>query len=218
MLVVAERSPLGPALLRALANALNETSPSLAEKVMACLPASGAGVARLFTTVAASVQLHGYGGLMVVMDELGKFLEFAEANPTQGDVFLLQQIAEEAQRSEAPILFLTVLHSGFADYLPVSDGARRAEWQKIQGRFRDVAFQLPAEQMIALVAHAIESYAPGPLAEAWTHEVERVTRNGGALANATQHIPVELLHRCAPLTSRLDPIALATFPLKGSSE
>ncbi len=199
VLLVAERNPLGPALTQALADSVDEISPSLAEEVRACDRASGADVARLFGKAAASVHSHGRGGLLVVVDELGKFLEFAEANPPEGDVFLLQQIAEEAQRSKAPILFVTILHSGFADYLPVRDEVRRAEWQKIQGRFRDVAFQLPAEQMIGLVAHAIDSQAPGALADAWAHEVARITRNGGAFAEATRRIPVELLHRCAPL-------------------
>lgn len=199
VLLVAERSPLGPALTRALADAVDEISPSLAEEVRGCCSSSGAVVARAFSRVARSLQSCGYGGLLVIVDELGKFLEFAEAAPTEGDVFLLQQVAEESQRSEAPILFLTILHSGFADYLPVNDEVRRAEWQKIQGRFRDVAFQPPAEQMIALVALAIESQAPGSLAEAWAQEVERVARPGGVLAEATRHIPVDLLHRCVPL-------------------
>ena len=199
VLLVAERNPLGPALTRALADAVDEISPSLAKEVRGYRPSSGAGVAEAFARVARNVQSRGYGGLLVIVDELGKFLEFAEANPTEGDVFLLQQVAEESQRSEAPILFVTILHSGFADYLPVNDEVRRAEWQKIQGRFRDVAFQPPAEQMIALVAQAIESQAPGPLAEAWAQEVERVARRGGVLAEATRHIPVDLLHRCVPL-------------------
>ena len=199
VLLVAERNPLGPALTRALADAVDEISPSLAEEVRRYCPSSGAGVAQAFSRAARCLQSHGYAGLVVIVDELGKFLEFAEANPTEGDVFLLQQVAEESQRSEAPILFVTILHSGLADYLPVHDEVRRAEWQKIQGRFRDVAFQPPAEQMIALVAQAIESQAPGPLAEAWAQEVERVARTGGVLAGATRHIPVDLLHRCVPL-------------------
>lgn len=199
VLLVAERNPLGPALARALADAVDDFSPSLAEEIRAFDPSSGASVARLFADVARSLLSHGCGGLLVIVDELGKFLEFAEANPTEGDVFLLQQIAEESQRSAAPIVFVTILHSGFADYLPVNDEVRRAEWQKIQGRFRDVAFQPPAEQVVTLVAQAIESQAPGPLAEAWAQEVERVARRGGALAEATRRIPVGLLHRCVPL-------------------
>ncbi len=199
VLLVAERNPLRHALLHSLADAVDEISPSLADEVRAYSSASGANIAQLLATVAATVQSHGRGGLLVIVDELGKFLEFAEANPSEGDVFLLQQIAEEAQRSEVPILFVTILHSGFADYLPPTDEIRRIEWQKIQGRFRDVAFQLPAEQMIGLIAQAIESRAPGALVEAWAQEIERVTRKVGALAKAARQIPVELLHGCAPL-------------------
>lgn len=199
VLLVAERNPLGPALIRALADAVHGVLPSLADEVRECCPSSGAGVARAFSRIARGLRPQGYGGLLVIVDELGKFLEFAEANPTEGDVFLLQQIAEESERSDVPILFVTILHSGFADYLPVNDEVRRAEWQKIQGRFRDVAFQLPAEQMIGLVGQAIESRAPGPLVEAWAQEIDRVGGKDGVLAEATRLIPVDLLHRCVPL-------------------
>ena len=49
-------------------------------------------------------------GLLLIVDELGKFLEYGAANPDRGDVFILQQLAEAATRSTRPFLFLTVLH------------------------------------------------------------------------------------------------------------
>ncbi|MYA34770.1 MAG: hypothetical protein F4164_04680 [Gemmatimonadales bacterium] len=198
VLLVAERKPLGAALRRALAEALDEVSPALAQQVRSSRASSGAALGRLFVEVAESVREAGRGGLLLVVDELGKFLEFAAVDPDGGDVFVLQQIAEACERSETPIIFVTILHSGFADYLRVGDELRRSEWQKIQGRFSDVPFHLPAEQMVALVAHALTKNAPPALARAWNHEIES-TLESKALADATRRVPPELLHECAPL-------------------
>jgi hypothetical protein len=110
----------------------------------------------------------------LIVDELGKYLEFAALHPRDADVFLLQQLAEAAARSDVPVLFVTLLHSGFADYLPTSEELRRAEWQKVQGRFRDVPFQLPAEQVLELVGRAIVAEPPPSLARLWDGELERI--------------------------------------------
>ena len=198
VLLVAEREPLGPALKRALARALDDISPELAQRVRKSRASSGDALARLFLEVAESARALDCGGLLIVVDELGKFLEFAATHPDEGDIFLLQQMAEAVARSESPLIFVTILHSGFADYLRVGDELRRAEWQKVQGRFRDVPFQLPAEQVVALVAHAMAREASPRLVEAWRREVER-TLAGEALAEALRRVPAELLHECAPL-------------------
>ena len=194
VLLVAERKPLGGALKRALADSLEPISPQLAQQVKS----SDEDLAVLFVKAAESVRSSGFSGLLVVVDELGKFLEFAETNPTSDDVFVLQQIAESVERSEVPVLFVTILHSGFADYLRPGDELRRAEWQKVQGRFRDVPFQLPAEQMVALVAQALAKQAPKLLDQAWNREIED-TVAGASLTQALDHVPVELLQACAPL-------------------
>ena len=198
VLLVAERKPLGAALKRALAEALEEVSPRLAQRVAASRATSGAALGRLFVEAAKSVRESGCGGLLIVADELGKFLEFAAVDPEGGDVFVLQQIAEACERSGTPIIFVTILHSGFADYLRVGDELRRSEWQKIQGRFSDMPFHLPAEQMVALVAHALAKNAPPALARVWNREIESILESKG-LAEATGRVPPDLLRECAPL-------------------
>ena len=56
-------------------------------------------------------------GFILVIDELGKFLEFAASYPERGDVFVLQQLAEATARETTPSLFLlTILHQSFDQY------------------------------------------------------------------------------------------------------
>jgi hypothetical protein len=89
------------------------------------------------------------------VDELGKFLEYGASNPELGDVFVLQELAEAATRSQRPFLFVTILHQAVDRYAEHMSAGRRAEWGKVQGRFEDVPFEERNEQLLRLLAHAI---------------------------------------------------------------
>ncbi|TVQ60191.1 MAG: hypothetical protein EA378_12385 [Phycisphaerales bacterium] len=95
-----------------------------------------------------------YSGLLIVMDELGKSLEFAAAKPEAADVFVLQQLAEMSSRSEGAVAIIGVLHQDFRAYAHGLPPADRAEWEKIRGRFEDIVFEEPAEQLLRFVAMA----------------------------------------------------------------
>lgn len=98
----------------------------------------------------------GFDGVVLVIDELGKILEHAARQTDHGDVFLLQELAEYANRSsEVPLLVLGVLHQGFEQYSDQLDLMMRREWAKVQGRYTDIAFIEPPEQLIRLAAESI---------------------------------------------------------------
>lgn len=104
----------------------------------------------------------GFGGLVVIFDELGKGLEF-EARYGSDDIYLLQELAEVAARSSAaPLLFIGVLHQGFEQYGEHLMASARKEWGKVQGRFSDVAFLEPPEQQMRLAGQATQALHPAP--------------------------------------------------------
>lgn len=154
VLVQADRAPLLPAILNALlaSGAATRSIASRARRLLESPATAGAAATELLVQAAASTP----GGLLLIVDELGKYLEYAAQEPGE-DVFLLQQIAEAAARAETPLLFIGVLHSGFGDYVAEGAGARRTEWQKVQGRFRDLPFSLPGEQFLDLIGCALET-------------------------------------------------------------
>lgn len=108
----------------------------------------------------------GYAGAMLIFDELGKPLEFAASHPQETDIYLLQELAEFANRSgNSPLILLGVLHQAFEQYAHLLDKKTQQEWSKVQGRFEDVAFQEPANQQVRLLARAIEYIDDARLAE-----------------------------------------------------
>jgi hypothetical protein len=165
VLVTGSRRPLEKALAATLASSLRAIAqrgrpPQIVdrlERIAEQTSASGVAIVGLFEEAVDYLQRFGHAasGILLIVDELGKFLEYGAANPDQGDVFVLQELAEAATRSKRPFLFITILHQAIDRYAQHMSGGRRAEWAKVQGRFEDVAFEERTEQQLRLLAHAI---------------------------------------------------------------
>ena len=169
VLISGERAPITLALLRGLEQGIttfNGISPrsSLRRKIKKLskmaehgeIP-SASEITELFESATHYIAQNGGTGLLLVIDELGKFLEYAAQSPAQGDVFVLQTLAEFATRStQAPLFLLTILHQAFEQYAHRLAKSQREEWAKVQGRFEDIAFVEPAEQILRLIASAIQ--------------------------------------------------------------
>jgi hypothetical protein len=178
VLVSGSREPLEKALARGLARSLRRLSPrgrppKLVEELegvasQAGTDSSGSRLVALFEETLDFVARYGSEatGLLLIVDELGKFLEYGASNPDQGDVFVLQGLAEAAARAERPFLFLTILHQSLDRYTEHVSPTRRTEWAKVQGRFEDIAFEERTEQIVRLLGQAIHCKGPLPLRNA----------------------------------------------------
>ena len=95
------------------------------------------------------------GGLLVFIDEMGKFLEAAAHDGT--DIYFFQQLAELASRSNKRLIVVGILHQAFEEYAHRLAREMRDEWAKIQGRFVDLAVNIGGDEQIDLLGRAIES-------------------------------------------------------------
>ena len=116
----------------------------------------------LYQRVASAVNTVTNGGLLLIVDELGKFLEYASFYPDQGDLYVLQKLAEQASsvgstsKQRAPMLLFTISHQAFERYSGRLSSSHRDEWRKIQGRFEDIAFVEPPSETLRLLAMAVQ--------------------------------------------------------------
>lgn len=92
--------------------------------------------------------------VLLILDELGKSLEFASTNKGVSDLYLLQQIAELKSNPEQQVYFLGLLHQSFAGYGDRLSTSEQNEWIKIQGRFEDIPFTDSPSQMTRLIGQA----------------------------------------------------------------
>ncbi len=90
---------------------------------------------------------------LLLIDELGKNLEFSALHSGTEDLYLLQQLAE--LKTPQAFYLVGLLHQSFADYGDRLATVQRNEWSKIQGRFEDIAFVDRPRQMTKLIGQAI---------------------------------------------------------------
>ncbi|MBB4654594.1 hypothetical protein GGR73_001093 [Xanthomonas sp. F14] len=100
------------------------------------------------------------GGVLVLLDEMGKLLEAAAA--AGEDIYLLQELAEAASRCEGRLVIVGVLHQAFEQYVGRSHRGIQAEWAKVQGRFVDIPVVAGTDEVIGLIGGAIESAQEHP--------------------------------------------------------
>ena len=93
--------------------------------------------------------------VVLVIDELGKYLEDAAKNAR--DIFILQQLAELANRSEGKFIFLGILHQSFSQYTLKFDKEIKDEWQKIQGRFIDIPINITIAEQLSLISLCMDN-------------------------------------------------------------
>ena len=99
----------------------------------------------------------GYSGLLLVIDELGKFLEYEARHYGANDIFLLQALAEHAVAvHEVKLSLVVMLHQSFEQYARGLGETLKNEWAKVQGRFENIPFLESAEQVLRVVAAAVE--------------------------------------------------------------
>jgi hypothetical protein len=214
VLVVGQRAPIKPAILVALAESLRSVAPSLADEVTDISRSAAytdEQVTALVERANESAREAGWDGLLIILDEFGKFLEHAALHPDTEDLFVMQHLAEAAARDLKPNLLITLLHTGFSDYLsPTADETRKAEWRKVQGRFADVAFLEPPEQLLELVATAVSRRLPTDVEASYSDAVGAALASS-ALAEARRRLRLEeSLLGCVPL----DPVVtLLLWPL-----
>jgi hypothetical protein len=98
------------------------------------------------------------GPVLIVIDEFGKNIEYLADGAPDGDLFVLQEIAEASSGPNGlPIAILTMQHLSIEDYLGAASTVQRREWGKIQGRFEEVAFVDSPQQVRRLAATVFDS-------------------------------------------------------------
>lgn len=167
VLITGSRDPLALAVLRGLVKALDDSFDKRAQ--FRCLSDMRSALGRPLERITDESVLgfiqqanseviakNRCTGLLIIIDELGKFLEFSAQHPERQDVFFLQQLAELASRSgREPLFTVGLLHQGFHAYADQLSQSAQREWEKVAGRFEEVLFDQPLEQITHLIGAAL---------------------------------------------------------------
>ncbi|MEI6414963.1 MAG: hypothetical protein WCP34_11990, partial [Pseudomonadota bacterium] len=169
-------------------------------------------VLALFRRVQNAWLNHGGCGVLVEIDELGKFLEYESYHPQHREIHLLQLLAEQAHEAHrAPLHLVVMLHQAFEQYSHRLGKHLREEWQKVQGRFAALAFLEPAEQSLRIVAAAFERQGelPSEVVSAMTVWATGLAAEG-ALPLGLDEVKARALFQCC---YPLHPLTLLILPV-----
>ncbi len=157
--VVAEREPVTRALLRGLHQGANwywsgpGRKPDVVHRLSKASAEKNVSPDVIFDLLA---ELEAHAPVFVIVDELGKNLDYAADRTSDGDLYVLQQLAEHL--SSNPSFrggVLTLAHLAFEDYLLGAREIRRREWRKIHGRFEDIPFVADSAHAVGLLTEAL---------------------------------------------------------------
>jgi len=155
--------------------------------------------------------------LIIVIDEFGKFLEYAAQNSPERELYFIQQLAEFANNPEHNILLITTVHQNFDAYSLSLASAQKQEWTKVKGRFKEITFNEPVEQLLFLAAEHLNQ-------KAIVGSIEKTIKKSLELALATKafntnsNYLAEIAERLYPLDMLAASIVTVSLQKYGQNE
>jgi hypothetical protein len=95
-------------------------------------------------------------GVLIIIDEMGKFLE-AAALGLGDDVYFFQELAEAAARTSSKVVVIGILHQSFSQYAARLGIGTRDDWAKVQGRYSDIPLVAASDEVVELIGRAIHA-------------------------------------------------------------
>lgn len=135
-------------------NITDDTSLVMIDKLLSNDKVSLSKVDNLVINIQGNIQDNGGKGLLIVIDELGKFLEYA-ARHESDDIFLLQILAEATYDNN--IILFVLLHQSFEQYGKNLNTKLKNEWTKIQGRYEVLSFMETTTQSLHIMGRVFQN-------------------------------------------------------------
>jgi len=223
ILLTGTPSPLGQQIIQALARGAEEywkkrsgANHKIVKKLQQAATAKTYNIPNILALVAElqeKLSEIGCPSLLIVVDELGKFLEYEARHAHVNDIYLLQALAEQAYKAHAtPVHLLVLLHQAFEHYAKGLGERLKNEWQKVQGRFESIAFLESSEQTIRVVQKALSyklDFADYPnLQQSVQSSTETLIQAQALPSSLNQNDAAQLFLHCYPL----HPITLFMLP------
>ena len=166
------------------------------------------GVTSLLMAMAAETRSRTGEGVLLLVDEMGRFLEYAAANTRNEDPSIFQAVAEiSGGRAGANVAVVGFLHHRFVDYVAGMGGWIEAEWSRSSERYEELSFAGSTEQSLFMLARAMEPTA------GHSDTVRRRAKGlyGEAVDRGVFAVPRQELVQIAPDLYPLHPAAVAAL-------
>lgn len=96
--------------------------------------------------------------LFILIDEFGKFLEYSIKHNPEKELYFVQQLAEFCNNPKHNIVLITTVHQSLESYAYSLSKTQQQEWTKVKGRFREITFNEPVEQLLYLASEYVAEH------------------------------------------------------------
>lgn len=213
VLLTGSPEPLGKRLIKALSDAVIEywkhrkgAYPKVVKDVILLAEEEDISTSDIINTIKnlqITIEKIEGNGLLIIIDELGKFLEYEARHPDTNDIYLLQALAELAfTGGKAALSIYVILHQSFEQYAKGLGNSLKNEWAKVQGRFESIPFLEATEQTLQIVAKTIQHDSIIDLKpiKSYTDSIAKVLADANALPGSLEEKEAsKLFARCYPL-------------------
>jgi len=224
ILLTGSPEPLGLRLLQAIRKGAFEywergrgrrpTIIAMIEQAISSEDVSTSQIVELLNSLQRAVANSGGSGLLIVIDELGKFLEYEARHYGANDIYLLQAIAELAcSEGAVPLQCVVLMHQSFEQYARGLGESSKAEWQKVQGRFESVPFLESTEQTLRIIratlSRRLDKNTENRISKLTATIAETLAKAKALPGSMEKDAAAELFAGCYPL----HPITLLLLPV-----
>lgn len=113
--------------------------------------------------------------LFILIDEFGKFLEYASKHNPEKELYFIQQLAEFCNNPKHNIVLITTVHQNIESYAYGLSKNQQQEWTKVKGRFREITFNEPVEQLLFLASEYVSENFENKTSKAVIDECLKLT-------------------------------------------
>lgn len=96
---------------------------------------------------------NGLDGCLILLDEMGKALDFQSNHDS--DLYFFQELADAVQSSPLPVIIIGFLHQAFSQYAKGKTALTQQEWAKVQGRYRDLNYNPTIDESLILIGESV---------------------------------------------------------------
>ena len=193
---------------------------SLPETVFRAAPEKSFGAAcAALEKVNRAVVASGGKGVLVIVDEMGKFLEHEANSPAAANAHMMQWLAEYTAKPPSGKKTAQTGKTALFGLMPETSGRQRLgrdlqnEWRKVQGRFQNVAYQVSPEAMLRLmsriVVRKLDTAAEKEIRDAVSAPARAVWETKILSGLKSPDAAIDLFAACYPL----HPVAAVLLPL-----
>jgi len=153
-------------------------------------------------------------GILIVIDELGKFLEYEARHSGANEIYLLQALAEHAfSPHDAKLSIVVLLHQSFEQYAKGLGDSFKNEWAKVQGRYENISFLESQEQVLRIVGSAFKqsftTKEQGEVAKKVAAIVNTIEKEKALPGSMNNESAMQVFTQCYPL----HPISALILPV-----